>query len=69
MVLARISFIFTILMFSTSVMLIIGDIISFAFSRAAIAMVNTVTLGVFFASQYDPSYYAIFKHVKKKEKI
>ncbi len=68
MMLARISYLFTILMFSTAVMMIIGDIVSFEFSKAAIAMVNTVTLGVFFASQYDPTYYAIFKHVKKKKK-
>lgn len=68
MMLARISYIFTILMFSTAVMLIIGDIVNFEFSKAAIAMVNTVTLGVFFASQYDPDYYVIFKHIKKKKK-
>ncbi len=66
--LARISYIFTILMFSTAVMLIAGDLASFEFSKAAIAMVNTVTLGVFFASQYDPTYYAIFKHLKKRKK-
>ncbi len=66
--LARISYIFTILMFITSVLLLAGDLIDFAFSRAAIAMVNSVTLCVFFASQYDPSYYGIFKHVKKRKK-
>ena len=68
MMLARISYIFTILMFSTSVMLITGDLVDFEFSKAAIAMVNSVTLGVFFASQYDPSYYAIFKHLRHKKK-
>jgi AraC-like DNA-binding protein len=68
MMLANISYIFTILMFSTSVIMIIGDLVSFEFSKAAIAMVNSVTLGVFFASQYDPSYYAIFKHMRQKKK-
>lgn len=66
--LARLSYIFTILMFITSVLLVMGDLVSFKFSKAAIAMVNTVTLGVFFASQYDASYYGIFKHVKRKKK-
>jgi hypothetical protein len=31
-------------------------------------MVNTVTLGVFLASQYDTSYYGIFKHLKRRKK-
>lgn len=66
--LARISYIFTIMMFITSVLGVTGDLFSFEFSRAAIAMVNTVTLGVFFASQYDPDYYAIFKHLRQKKK-
>ena len=66
--LARLSYLFTILMFITSVLLIIGDLISFEFTKAAIAMINSVTLGVFFASQYDASYYGIFKHVKRKKK-
>lgn len=67
-IMARVSYIFTILMFITSVLLITGDLVSFEFSKAAIAMVNTVTLGVFFASQYDASYYGIFKHVKSRKK-
>ncbi|GEM_PF-180006 len=65
---ARIAYIFTIMMFLTSVLGFIGDIVSFEFSKAAVAMVNTVTLGVFFASQYDPGYYAIFKHLRQKRK-
>ncbi len=68
MMLARTSYVFTILMFSTAVMLVGGDIFGFALTRAAIAMVNTVTLGVFLASQYDTSYYGIFKHLKRKKK-
>ena len=66
--LARISYIFTIMMFLTSALGVAGDLLSFEFSRAAIAMVNTVTLGVFFASQYDPEYYAIFKHMRQRKK-
>lgn len=66
--LARMAYIFTIMMFITSVLAIAGDIISFEFSKGAIALVNTVTLGVFFASQYDPGYYAIFKHLRQKKK-
>jgi AraC-like DNA-binding protein len=66
--LARISYIFTIMMFLTSVLGAAGDLLAFEFSRAAIAMVNTVTLGIFFASQYDPEYYAIFKHLRQKKK-
>lgn len=65
---ARIAYIFTIMMFITSVLGLTGDIISFKFSQAAIAMVNTVTLGVFLASQYDPGYYAIFKHLRQRKK-
>lgn len=66
--LARAAYIFTIMMFLTSVLGITGDVVSFSFSRASIATVNTVTLGVFFASQYDPGYYAIFKHLRQKKK-
>jgi len=66
--LARISYIFTIMMFLTSVLGAAGDLLCFGFSKAAVAMVNTVTLGVFFASQYDPEYYAIFKHLRQKKK-
>jgi AraC-like DNA-binding protein len=66
--LARMAYIFTIMMFLTSVLGIVGDIVSFEFSKGAIAMVNTVTLGVFFSSQYDPGYYAIFKHLRQKKK-
>ena len=65
---ARMAYIFTIMMFLTSALGFAGDILSFEFSKAAIAMVNTVTLGVFFASQYDPGYYAIFKHLRQKKK-
>lgn len=65
---ARIAYIFTIMMFLTSALGFTGDIVSFEFSKASIAMVNTVTLGVFLASQYDPGYYAIFKHLRQKKK-
>jgi len=65
---ARIAYIFTIMMFLTSVLGLTGDLVSFEFSKAAIAMVNSVTLGVFLASQYDPGYYAIFKHLRQKKK-
>ena len=68
MMLARIAYISTIMMFLTSVLAMIGDIVNFEFSKAAVAMVNTVTMGVFFASQYDTGYYAIFKHVRQKKK-
>lgn len=65
---AHIAYIFTIMMFLTAVLGLAGDVVNFEFSKAAIAMVNTVTLGVFLASQYDPGYYAIFKHMRQKKK-
>ncbi len=65
---AHIAYIFTIMMFLTAVLGLAGDVVNFEFSKAAIAMVNTVTLGVFLASQYDPEYYAIFKHMRQKKK-
>jgi AraC-like DNA-binding protein len=68
MMLARIAYISTIMMFMTSVLGVIGDIVNFEFCKAAVATVNTVTLGVFFASQYDPGYYAIFKHIRQRKK-
>ncbi len=68
MVLARIAYISTVMMFMTSVLGVIGDIVSFEFCKAAVATVNTVTLGIFFISQYDPDYYAIFKHVRQRKK-
>ena len=65
---ARVAYIFTIMMFVTLVLAVAGDLFSFAFSRASLAMIVTVTLCVFFASQYDPDYYAIFKFQRKKKK-
>lgn len=68
MMLARIAYISTIMMFMTSVLGVIGDAVNFEFCKAAVATVNTVTLGIFFVSQYDPDYYAIFKHIRQKKK-
>ncbi len=68
LMLARIAYVSTIMMFMTSVLGVIGDIVNFEFCKAAVATVNTVTLGVFFASQYDPGYYAIFKHIRQRKK-
>ncbi len=68
LMISRIAYIFTILMFLTSLLGLFGDIFTFELSKAALAMVNTVTLGVFFASQYDSGYYAIFKYVRSKKK-
>ncbi len=65
---ARLAYVFTITMFITSLVGTAGDIFSFELSKASVAMVNTVTLGIFFASQYDPEYYVIFKHLRKKKK-
>lgn len=67
-VMARIAYMSMIAMFLTSLLFIAGDIFSFAFSRAALAMAITVTIGVFFASQYDPRYYVIFKYNRKRKK-
>jgi AraC-like DNA-binding protein len=65
---ARLVYICVVLMFLTSLLLVIGDLFSFEFSKAGVFMINTATLGVFFTSQYDADYYGIFKHVKKKKK-
>jgi len=66
--LARVSYIFTILMFIMSIFMIAGDLLNFKLTMAGIAMGNTVIIGIFLASQYDSSYYAIFKYVEKKKK-
>lgn len=68
LILVRTTYIFTVMMFLTSVLAIAGDLFSFELTRAAAAMVNTVTLGIFFVSQYDPGYYTIFKHLPQKKK-
>jgi len=66
--LARISYIFTILMFIMSIFLLTGDLLNFKLTMAGIAMGNTIIIGIFLASQYDSSYYAIFKHMENKKK-
>ena len=65
---ARLAYSFAVMMFFTTVFLGIGDLLNFEFCKAAIFIVNTATLGVFFTSQYDTSYYDVFKQVKRKTK-
>ena len=67
-IVARLVYVFVVVMFLTSLLLIAGDLFSFEYSKAGVFMINSATLGVFFTSQYNSDYYGIFKHVKKKKK-
>ncbi len=65
---ARVSYMFTILMFIMSIFLLTGDLFNYKLTMAGIAMGNTIIIGIFLSSQYDSSYYTIFKYVEKKKK-
>ncbi len=55
-------------MLITTLLLGAGDLFTFELSKAAIFIVNTATVGIFFTSQFDPDYYGVFAMLRKKAK-
>ena len=65
---ARLGYSYAASMIFTTLLLGAGDLFSFRLSKAAIFIVNTSTIGIFFTAQFDPDYYGVFTLLRKKAK-
>ena len=65
---ARLGYSYAASMIFTTLLLGAGDLFTFQLSKAAIFIVNTSTIGIFFTAQYDPDYYGVFTLLRKKAK-
>jgi len=65
---ARLGYSYAASMIFTTLLLGAGDLFTFQLSKAAIFIVNTSTIGIFFTAQFDPDYYGVFTLLRKKAK-
>lgn len=65
---ARLGYSYAATMLITTLLLGAGDLFTFELSKAAIFIVNTATVGIFFTSQFEPDYYGVFAMLRKKAK-
>jgi len=65
---ARLGYSYAVSMLFTTILLGAGDLFTFQLSKAAIFIVNTSTIGIFFTAQFDPDYYGVFTLLRKKAK-